>query len=84
MMNTKSAFQSIAIKYITVYYLLHTMTTTTTKFISLIRYIMNKAKTNRELHSYVYHNICSKIGGVKNTVGTIRANVKPGIFQAGI
>ena len=47
-MNTKSAFQSIAIKYITVYYLLHTMTTTTTKFISLIRYIMNKAKTNTQ------------------------------------
>ena len=23
----------------------------------------------RELHSYVWHNICSKIGGVKNTVG---------------
>ena len=35
----------------------------------------------RELHSYVYHNICSKIGGVKNTVGTIRANVKPAFFK---
>ena len=38
----------------------------------------------RELHSYVYHNICSKIGGVKNTVGTIRTNVKQAFFQAGI
>ena len=35
----------------------------------------------RELHSYVYHNICSKIGGVKNTVGTIRTNVKLAFFK---
>ena len=35
----------------------------------------------RELHSYVYHNICSKIGGVKNTMGTIRSHVKLAFFK---
>ena len=32
-------------------------------------------KGYRELHSYVYHYICSKIGGVKNTVCSIITNV---------
>ena len=32
--------------------------------------------TYRELHSYVSHNICSKIGGVQNTMGTKRNHVK--------
>ena len=35
----------------------------------------------RELHSYVYHYICSKIGGVKNTVCSIRTNVKLAFFK---